>query len=263
MHAFRPRRSSPYSIWIRMAMVVAMAGAVPCARAGVLLSDSTFNTADWTSFTIPYIFLGKTTPGGTVGYSQSLSGGNSGSYLNLSLAQNNSYDTFGTQTNYDDFSGVLYAVGYTPSTQGAITSLQFSVDFKYLGGSGMGFEAVMEQNGNYFNDGTGEWVLPSSPSGWFNFTVNIDPNSFNGDNGRNSSGNLGTGINFSNSSSPIYFGVGVVEESAIAPLNVNAGVDNFSLAINGVPEPSGITFVASALGASGLVRLRRRRAVRR
>ena len=107
----------------------------------IIVSDDTFNDSDWTLTTIA-----DTNPGATtVSASQSLAGGNPGAYRD---GQHDWGPGFITVANLKD------NFAHDPSTQGAIESLDCSLDFNVfnvsLSGGGVGIFITLFQDETYY-----------------------------------------------------------------------------------------------------------------
>ncbi len=191
--------------------------------------DGTFNLADYSA---PVIYNPQ---GITITNTQILSGGNPNAAISTALEFPNDF-IMGLALIRPSFS-------YNPSTQGAIVSIDASVD-RYLDSNGqvtgapLGGSWVLLQGGNYYRVTSPGVPLPDPPafqthsvtgshqSDWtlFDFTTGtIDPTSH---------------PDFSSSGSPIQFGYTfrLQSTSGLRGLWELRG-DNLSYTINAVPEP--------------------------
>jgi hypothetical protein len=138
-----PNRQS--TKWQTGACLLFLAGCLgqPCA-ADVTFFDDTFNDADWT------VTIATHGNGGTTAAIQRPSGGNTGNYREVEVVLNP--DPGGGLTSA--VLGFHWRIGanYSPATQGAIASLDYSEDAKLLSGGGMGQEAglVLRQGTNIY-----------------------------------------------------------------------------------------------------------------
>lgn len=207
------------------------------ARADVTYSDGAFVTSTW-GFEI--VGTGTSVP------SQVVSGGNPGSYrqINQTVAQNSGW--FYAFSRY----GTSLATRYEPATQGAIQSVDFSIQAQTIsvqGGQIPGLAWGIKQ-GSFVYVQTAFQNL-SGPA-WANFSsAALTPADFFCANG------AGT-LDFSASGAPIRFGFVTMNASFSAVTTGSVSeYDNFSVTVHQVPAPAG----AALLGALGLLAGRRRR----
>jgi hypothetical protein len=218
------------------------------ASADTTFSDGTFNPGDWPAI---INFAGG---GGTVGASQQPSGGNPGSYYQLTITANPGPS--GTAAFFNN-----PAFTYTPSSQGAITSVTFSFDLSHQGGAGLAAFAnlALEQNGHIyagpeFDNVSAAWQHVGTT------LVATDFGQVTSANGQFSL-DLASNPNFSNTGSNIVFGFTTIFNTP-ADFHSSAteitGIDNYNAVLHttaAVPEPSTLGLLAF----SGLALLRRRR----
>src|SRR6202011_2948249 len=109
------------------------------ASADTTFSDVTFNPGDWPAIVN---FAGG---GGTAGASKKTSGGNPGSYYQVTITANSGPS--GTAAFFNNS-----AFTYTPASQGAINSVTFSFDLINQGGTAAAAFAnlALEQNGHIY-----------------------------------------------------------------------------------------------------------------
>jgi len=223
-----------------MALIATVAAAP--VRADVTFSDGTFNNADW-----QVSMLFQSYNGGSVTGSQVAAGGNPGTYRSI----NTSVNPLAAGTPYSNVLGFNQRLGdtYDPSSQGAIGSLDFSIDFLNINvfGNGQGFELALSQNGSLFG------LLPHNTltvGGWQHFSLTgVTANDFYQ---ITSAPPIymfdGTHHpDFSSSGAPISVGFYTATATTDVPFTLTAGYDNWSVTAHTVPEPS--TFLLLALGA--------------
>lgn len=224
--------------------LVALAVAATIAPAAVVgFSDGTFNDTDWTTVTIQ-----DTTPGSaaTGASGQSVSDGSPAPYRHTT----HSWDTTHSGVSIF-FAHLAPAFIYAPAVHGPVTSLDYSFDYKafsapYVGA--VGVNLVILQDGNYYTRPSYA-AVPGNP--WTHAAhtslIASDFTLFGG------TGNP----DFSASGAPLTFGyfTGNGGSGIAAHLVATAGIDNFAVALNTVPEPSALAIAAGLVPA--LVRRRR------
>lgn len=223
-----------------------VAAVTTSAGASVVILDQTFNSADWT------VSVVGGAGGATQGATQVATGGNPGSYRQMShdLPAASNIIVWHTYN----------AVGYDPATQGAITSIDYSEDRIELSppfaGAAIGGAFILQQGG-------GTWVannnLVFSNLSWA-------PVSLTGLVASNFIASIGaTGSpDFSTSGAPITFGIQRSNtnsnplESGVAVTTTN-GLDNWQVTINQavVPAPAAVWLLGT--GVVGLIGWSRRR----
>ena len=127
---------------IRQAAAIVLTGFAfypTSARADVTLSDSTFNSPDWS------LAVFSSSNGGNSSASQQTSGGDPGSYRQVGVTVNSAPP--GTKTLLADFSEFLGG-SYTPSTAGAISSINYSQNTRSIVGGQANGPALI-QNGRF------------------------------------------------------------------------------------------------------------------
>jgi hypothetical protein len=206
--------------------------------AGVVLSDSTFNDANWTA-----LMIEDQTPGLTGSFSggQVASGGNPGSYRAVSNSGSNGHV----------FVAHLFNTLYNPATQGAITSLNFSFDVSFPDAGlakpplPVNFGFGLLQGGAYFlRLGSGVFALST---GWVT-------DSESGLQQANITKITNTSIkpDFSATGAPIQFGFSADFFSPIpcASPCATGAIDNWSVTINpaaDTPEPGPLAMLIAPL----------------
>ena len=194
-----------------------------------MVSDTEFNNADWALNITSNV-------GGTVTAGQVNSGGNPGNYRNV------------TNTGITDPATIFLAAVhlnpsfvYDPATQGAIDSIDWSIDFQNLS-SGQAVQLALEQGGVVAVADT--FVTTSAPAGW-----NTHPHT------GLTAADFPT-LDFSATGAPITLGFRTANSGQIGIFQV--GYDNFEVTITSVvPEPA--TAVLLTSGLIGLLGVGRRR----
>lgn len=198
---------------------------MPVAAEGVTFSDGTFDDGDWVGTEFP---LGPT--GGSASASQLAIGGNPDAYREIQATVNS---TAGTGQNG---SISLYSIRtlalYDPVTQGAIESVDFSIDaFQTTANSGGTVTAAILQDGTLFTASRGlagpemDWT-PKEIGGLVQSEfLEIDSN--------------GQGVSqpdFSSSGSPVTFGFRYVISTPVdGPAGSRtAGFDNWTITVNSI-----------------------------
>ena len=237
------------SSWISVG-ALALFLATPC-RAAVLFSDSTFNLANYSQQ------LYNSDPTITVGVTQNVATGNPAPSLEIRIST--------PAINFESQQGLINN-GFTfdPTTQGAISSIDFSLDKNFTSNQDFSFNSVralVEQGGNFYEATipisttqgvwtTGAATLLASNFALFNFVTGVvDPSQ-----------------NPSFSGGPLAFGfVNSFSVTSDVPVADSEDVfyDNLSLTLNvaqsAVPEPASLTLFGSGV-AIALARRRRRNA---
>ena len=231
--SFRVAGRAPVRSFVFMAAVLASAG---LAHADVTYTDGTFAPSSW-GFEI--VGGGSSTP------SQVASGGNPGSYrqINQSVPANTGwfygFSRYGTNT----------ATRYDPVSQGAITSVDFSIDARTIstvGGQVPGLAMGIKQGSLVYvqtafaNVGNSSW-------GFFG-SFGLTPADFTCVNGS------GT-VDFSATGGPLRFGFVTINASFSAqPTGSVSEYDNYNVVVHNVPAPG-----ALMLAGVGLLAASRRR----
>ena len=184
-------------------------------------------------------------------------GGNSGAYRR---AYNLVYYGYSGNAQISPF-------GWNPSTQGAITGLAISYDYRAIGGADMAFLTLLRQGGNYFvSPDASDYNIGSDRQGWRTMTNAAETLSgwcqlypAFGLGGNYSCG--AAQVDFSATGGLIEFGVETANSGAYSFYSAQGGLDNFSVAVTAVsatPEPASIVLLASGLLGVAVMSLRRR-----
>ena len=210
--------------------------------ASVVIADSTFNPTDWT------VVVVGATGGATQGVLQLATGGNPGSYRQIS------HNLPGPSTIV--VSHVFNAVTYDPSTQGAIASIDYSEDRIELsppfGGAAIGGYFLLQQGGVTWRNNTD---LAFSNLSWATLSLTgLIASNFAVVAGA-------TGLpDFSSSGSPITFGVlrSNSNSNASGSYTTTNGLDNWKVTVNQVvPAPPAVWLLGT--GCLGLLGWQKRR----
>ena len=210
-----------------LTLLVVTAIATSAAQAATSLTDSTFAQADWQTFSIGT----HSNPPAVVSITSTASGGNPGSYMQMSLTQN------AATTSYSSYVGMVSPeLTYNPAVNGSITQLQVSVDLIGLSVSGSSLvQFFAEQNNAFYEFNTPYIAGPASS--WTTYSGTISALTLASAYGVKSDGTTAPGLNISATAPPIEFGIGVGEISA-TPIANTFGIDNFSVLVASAPEPS-------------------------
>lgn len=225
------------------ACVLAAPSFVSRAVADVTLSDSTFANASWVSENV----LQGT--GAAVTATQSTAG-NPGTARRVTLVTG---DALGDTTSSFQRFGTTQATRYDPITQGAIVSIDWSMDARFVTGSffgaGQGTGLALKQGtviyiADYTTTGSsGQWITNSATGLTAASFARLD-------------GASGT-PDFSSTGAPIRFGFVAANSNGGGPYTTTVDYDNWSVNII-VPSPAG----ASAFALCAVMTLRRRRVAR-
>lgn len=232
------------------ALVLAGTGFLWSARvdAAVIFSDQTFLDANWSA---TKIF--DSTPGtnGTFSAFQVGAGGNPGAFR----------ETDHALTGIGGFVIDQFRSGatFSPVASGAIVSIDFALDVRFLGGSTgtsqVGYEFILAQGGShYFSSGTLAVALGpgngAPGASWQSFT-------FPGLTQSNFTKIFGPGPtnpDFSATGGDIQFGYLTTNSEAFGnPITTRSGIDNWSVTVRSiqstVPEPATLTLLGAGLAA--------------
>jgi len=195
--------------------------AVPALPA-VIFEDGTFDTGEWTAEDEQ---LG---PGGTFTVRQETAGGNSGPFRQISLTLNSTVGsaTAGQIAVFSFKNGATY----TPSSQGAITSIDYSEDAILLVGGGAGHTSApaLKQSGIIYTLVLSDGAFGTGDASWIHHDTSGTRDRF-----RTLTSSTAH-PDFSSSGTTIQFGF--MRAISTPPGNVSAtrtgGIDNWKVTIN-------------------------------
>jgi hypothetical protein len=222
------------------AVLLLVGGGANSARADITFSDSTFNDADWTVHTV-------TTGASGTSVGVQTGGGNPGTGREVTNTLDLSCLLYSMHTY-----GITPATAYQPTIDGAVGTVDYTIDSKWLagvGGQGHGIALGALQGMNLYY---GIYQITGSTGAWNTHAnagmVASDFVPFNG----------GPAIDFSASGAPIHFGF-VVGNYAPDQAYFNTVIyDNFSVTIHSVPAPAAAGALFGMGGLAGLSSRRRR-----
>jgi hypothetical protein len=212
------------------------------ARADVVFSDGTFNLADWQT---TEFFMDT---GGILTTSQQIPGGNPGYFMRIDHYLNACQNYPWGSVVYGLYSPVDAA--YTPSVDDAISSIDFSIDFKNFNTSadGVGFGLAVRQDGNIYH--ILRRLSQTSPVWQSEVRMDLKEEDF----GLRIQETLYFTTDFDQhpdfgpSGSMLEFGFFTyASNSQEIPWTQDVGFDNWMVSIEPIPEPT--TFAFLALGA--------------
>lgn len=211
-------------LWICLSLVAATQ-----VTHSISFTDGNFSDSDWSMMTFP------SSPGGQ--FTEQISaGGNPGAYKRVATINNNFTYNAHLRSGFT----------YDPSSSGAISSIDWSIDFKnyFSFGLGQGFYVALIQDGIIYHGSiqitallTGWHSAPQSGLTSFMFTDGISGSAH---------------PNFSASGNPMTFGFATSNGNAAT---IDVGYDNYSLTVNAVPEPA--PFWVTGLGLALVCRRRK------
>jgi hypothetical protein len=209
-------------------ILVALLASASFAPAAVF-TDGNFLDSEWTMTTFPTSATGQFTE-------RIASGGNPGAYKRVATINNN----FTYNAHLRAF------MTYDPAASGAITSLDWSIDFKNFNsfGLGQGYGIVLSQGGTLYR---GSFFATGLAGGW-QTTSQTGLTAANFTEGISGAANP----NFTASGAPITFGFMTSNGNAAT---IDIGYDNYRVDIASVPEPA--TLATLSLGILAVRRRKR------
>ncbi len=238
-----------------LAVAVLALGSVAGAAHAVTFFDGTFNNSDWSMV----VLNNATGVGSTAAGFQVPAGGNPNEYRRirhqLLVSNPGNGAVFSMHLNNTAF--------YTPSVQGAITSIDYSEDSinftpdTIVPGNGQGSGLLIFQNSKYYRQQTPMLIMPYSGfSSWtFNPALGLTAADF-AEVTLAGVVNPGSNPDFSAAGSTMQLGF-ARGNSGNSGYNTDCGIDNWHVTI--VPAPGAMAM----MGLGGLVCVRRRRGGRR
>lgn len=225
------------SVGLTVPLFIAVIGGTGgLANAQVTFSDGTFAASNWPVETIG---------GGSAVSTQVTSGGNPGAFRRVAQTVN-----AGSTVYIVHRFGNTTTTRYVPATQGAIGSVDFSIDYRIFDGVGQGqaFYLMAKQGNEDFIAGGAVTGLSTA---WQSYAINgVLPTDFS------CITNPGLSVDFSATGAPIRFGFVTANSSTGAGYSITADYDNFFVRANPVPAPGA---ALALLGLGTLVTTRRRR----
>ncbi|GJQ28975.1 MAG: hypothetical protein HBSAPP03_08590 [Phycisphaerae bacterium] len=217
--------------------IVAVMLASGSAGAAVTYTDGTFTPSNW-GFELVTLAAGGTSSATQV------AGGNPGMARQLTNSVNGGGTVWGV-SRY----GTTNATRYEPMTTGAILSVDFAIDYRFVqgaGGDGHALVLAAKQGTAVFG---AAYTVTGSSGAWGTYAITgvtaADFTRLDGAAG---------GIDFSATGAPIRFGFAVGNSSTGTPYSNTVMYDNFEVVVHNVPAP-GVGLLAGA----GLLTLARRR----
>lgn len=215
----------PFSVAATLCLTV-----VSVAQADVIYSDGTFTPSNWGLETFT-----ANGAGGSVTTAQLASGGNPGQARSVT----NTTGTGPGQTIYGLHRfGTTNSTRYEPITQGAIASVDFSIDFAFLsgiGGQGHGLALGAKQGAVVFAAAA---TVTGSSTAWNTYSITgLTAADFTAVSGSGS-------INFSDAGAPIRFGFITSNSNGSGGTSYfnEIAYDNFFVRVVQVPAPSTMAF---------------------
>lgn len=210
--------------------------------ASVVYSDSTFANADW-GFEVVNVGTG-----GSASATQSAATGNPGAARRVSISTG---AAVGDATYAIHRYGTSLATRYVASTQGAIVSVNFAIDARFVTGTflgaGQGVYAQAKQGTNIYVAGIG---VTGSAGNW----VTLSASGLLVSNFIQIAGTTAP-LDFSATGAPIRFGFASANGNGGSAFSTTVDYDNFTLEVVNVPAPSAAAL--AMLGATTMLRRRR------
>jgi hypothetical protein len=217
--------------------LLVICASAPVPAAALTLLDGSFADADWNASE-----LLDTGGDATFSASQQLAGGNPDAFRQTSLSIPTSLQSL-------IVSHVYQAGQYDPAALGAIESIDFSLDLRFTGGSVgtslVGYQLLLEQGGALYNSlatATAVAAGPGqgAPGPWLHFSfTGLDASDFT-----RLSGSGPSSPDFSTAGSSLRFGYLNQNTAMQIAISTTSGIDNWSVVVHSVPEPSAGVLVA-------------------
>jgi len=216
---------SLHRVVVRLVLVLSV---ISIARAQIVYSDGDFGGGNWS-------FETSTALGASASASRISSGGNPGSYLQISLSM-------AAGDGYSVLWGFNSSAAYDPATS-AIESVGYSEDL-LQGGSPQAAGAALMQNGlRYYR-----YTWTTDPSVWTTriATPDVGASGYLLDDSQNNGSNP-LNPDFSILGAPITFGFfRNISGTALSSFTTTSRLDNWTTTVTPVPEPSSLALVVAA-----------------
>lgn len=226
------------ALWL-LALVLALGAFAARPAAALAISDDVFLDGNWSSFEIA-------DPGGSAVFtsSQQLAGGNPGSFRQTTHSIPGAGQSIAV--------GHVYgAASFDPAASGAIASLDFGLELRFVGGSvgtsQVGHLLLLSQGGSLYHALATSSAIALGPGNglpgpWTSHAfTGLGAQSFT-----RISGSGPATPDFSSDGAPIQFGYLTQNSSIDTGIATTSGVDQWRVEIH-VPEPSAVALLASAL----------------
>ena len=229
----------PISISVLQMALAAMLTLTPITHAAVVFSDGEFNLDNWDT---TKLYKGS---GGSISLSQQTTGGIPGEFVQINHVLNPDSALYGTY--------IRSGAAYNPATDGAIVSIDFSINYKNFqtSAAGVGFGIALIQDEQIYYDFRS---LSGTVTGWqLDQKYNLQVENFGllVDTGNLYVSDFNQNPDFGPTGSMLEFGFFTYRSGST---NQNVGFDNWMVSIEPVPEPT--TFALLTLG--GLLFKKRR-----
>ncbi len=232
---------------MQKAVFVALAcgACVSAASADVVLSDTDFTNSNWALETV---VSGPTGNTGSASGAQSVATGNPGNARRVTLTTGGSFgDTVSALSRY----GTTQATRYDPATQGAFSSVSWTIDARFVTGTftgaGQGLLLGLKQGTIIYG---ADYHTTGSSGSWGTFSAaGLTAASFT-----RLDGGVGT-PDFSAAGLPIRFGFISGNSNGGGQYSTTVDYDNFSVTVVQVPTPGAVGLA----GVGVLAACRRRR----
>ncbi|MBI1189217.1 MAG: hypothetical protein GC200_00835 [Tepidisphaera sp.] len=225
--------------WFACALI---AGAASLAQASVTYSDTEFSDSGNAAWVMEQVVIGT---GGSASGVQSVFG-NPGKARQVNLTTGSAGgDTIWGFSRY----GIVMANRYDPFTQGAITSITWSIDARLSGGGfgdGQAVELALKQGQIIYG---ADYHVTGSSGNW----ITLGGSGITAADFHRLDGQPGS-PNFSATGAPIRFGFASGNSTTGGAYATEATYDNWSVIVNPVPAPGACLAFAGLAGFAGLRR---------
>jgi hypothetical protein len=221
----RARKLRTFRFCIASAVLAILQRAIPSSAGTLTFADGVFSPSNWS------LAEYQVQNGGTASASQILTGGNPNEYRQVNIGVNAGSNTAVAAFSLDN------QAQYTPSVQGAITSLTYAEDHNALATAGQEYGPAVIQDGILFYGYGGAGVTSNAwqPAAYTSF------NSSNITSFLDSTPNP----NFTSTGDPIEFGFVSIDNTFATSYSTTDDYDNWSITLttSAVPEPASVTMV--------------------